>query len=54
MTAKRRQHNMNPYGNNFHRRSDDVTQGMVDVTKIAVTGAVTLGAINLMGGLLQK
>ena len=43
---------MNPYGNNFHRESQEATEGMLDVSKMVVAGAVTIGTIGLMGNIL--
>lgn len=43
---------MNPYGNNFHRESQEVTEGMLDVSKMMVGGAVLIGGMGLMGSLL--
>jgi len=34
------------------RGSNDVTRGMVDVSKMVVAGAVTIGTIGVMGNLL--
>lgn len=43
---------MNPYGNNFHRESQEAFEGMMDVSKVVVGGAVVIGTMGLMGGLL--
>ena len=45
-------HNINPYGRNFRQRSGDATEGMLDVSKMVVAGAVTVGTIGLMGNIL--
>jgi len=52
----RRKQAHNPYGcMNHHnsRGSNDVTRGMVDVSKMVVAGAVTIGTIGVMGNLLS-
>ena len=43
---------INPYGGSFHQDSQEVTRGMMDVSKMVVAGAVTVGTIGLMGNIL--